>query len=70
MNKIFVKGDFLDFLLRYQHRFVCRSSDSTVSEDAGTQDSCDYTALERLIAKAVVATVQSYKKNSSILRHS
>ncbi len=33
------RGDFLDFFFMYvvQHCFICRPSDSTVSEDAGIE---------------------------------
>jgi hypothetical protein len=37
-RKVFLKGDILDFfffMYDIQHSFICRSSDSTVSEDAG-----------------------------------
>jgi hypothetical protein len=36
----FFKGDFMDFFLfmyDIQHCFICRPSDSTVSEDAGIE---------------------------------
>ncbi len=33
---IYIKGDFL-ILYAFQHCFICRSSDSTVSEDAGIE---------------------------------
>ncbi len=40
--KIYKKGDFFDFFSKYciQHCFICRPSDSIVSEDP-TQDCCD-----------------------------
>ncbi len=31
------KGNFLDFFVLIHHCFVCRRSDSTVSEDAGIE---------------------------------
>jgi hypothetical protein len=34
----FLKGGFLDFFMyEIQHSFICRPSDSTVSEDAGIE---------------------------------
>ncbi len=40
----FFKGDFLEFFIFiyvFQHCFICRPSDSTVSEDAGIEPRTD-----------------------------
>jgi hypothetical protein len=41
-QNIFTQGDFFDFSVLFmyfiQPGFICRPSDSTVSEDAGTQE--------------------------------